>query len=334
MKTTFSSLFLSLLFFCHGFSQAQVFEQKPFNIISGEESGLSRPEGIAFTPDGKYIAVANSDGSSIVFYEFGRSNIPVFELKGPETLLYYPHDVSFSPDGKYLAVANRLGNMVTIYKRNENEFTFSLRPIHVIKEASFSGVGAVAYSPTENILAIGDTFSNRVLIYTFNAEEYQKTPCCSIGVSLVDGLNFSPDGKFLGATSHGTHSVLFFEHRSKRGNLFTTEPVHIIKGEDSFLKYPHSLCFHPTKDYIAISSAGGSADVNFYQNEKPDQCSHIGTPVQTLKLMLEDVRDAIERENPQECGGKGVAFSPDGKTLGVCLPSIIGEDAVLFFREK
>ena len=83
-----------------------------------------------------------------------------------------------------------------------------------------------------------------------------------------------------------------------------------------------------------ISSAGGEWDVNFYQNEKKGSCSHVSSPTQSLKIMSEDIRDAIERVNPQECGGKGVAFSPDGKVLAVCLPNITGEDAIFFYQEK
>lgn len=337
MKTTLAALFLSFAFFCQGFSQTFLFEQKSFNIICGEESELNRPEGIAFTPDGKYVAIANADGNSITFYEFCGSNIPVFVLKGPETLLYYPHDISFSPNGEYLAVANRHGNVATIYKKYEDGIAFNLNPISIITNTSFHGIGAVAYSPSENIIALGDSYSNRVLIYSYTEEKYLKNPSCILRpheLCIADGLRFSPDGKFLGVTSHGNHSALFFERKPNSQNLFSPKPVNIIEGMDAFLKYPHSLAFHPTKDFLVISSAGGSGDVNFYQKEIKDERSYLSSPIQMLKILPEDISQAIERVYPEECGGKGVAFSPDGKVLGVCLPNIIGEDSIHFFREK
>lgn len=334
MKTCFFVLFFSFAFLCHGFSQALVLEQEPFYVIKGEESGLSHPEGIAFTPDGRYVAIANSNANSIAFYEICGSGIPAFEIKGPETLLHYPHDLAFTPNGKYLAVANREGNTATIYRRNKKESSFDLNPIHIIKDSSFNGIGAVAYSPSEDILALGDTYSNRILLYLFSEEEYQSTPSCQLNASVVDGLSFSPDGKFLGVTSHYNHSALFFKRKLESRSLFARRPVNSIEGKDSRLKYSHSLAFHPTKDIIAISSAGGTTDVSFFQTRIKKHCSFFLSPIQTLELLMEDIRSAIEREYPEECGGKGVAFSPDGEVFGVCLPNIFGEDAVLFFKEK
>ncbi|NGX59681.1 MAG: hypothetical protein KR126chlam3_00837 [Chlamydiae bacterium] len=337
MKTILTAIFLSFAFFCQGFSQPLLFEQESFHIICGEASGLDHPEGIAFTPDGKYVAISNAYGNSINFYEFGGSNIPVFVLKGPETLLSFPHDITFSPNGEYLAAANRYSNAATIYKKNKDGIAFNLSPISIITDDSFNGLGAIAYSPTENIIALGDAYSNRVLIYSFNGKQYLKTPSCILAthkLSLVDGLGFSPDGKFLGVTSHANNSALFFERTPNSRNLFASQPVNIIGGIDSLLEESHSLAFHPTKDFVVISSAGGREDVTFYQKKIKDGCSYISSPVQTLRIMLEEVRCAIEEKYPGECGGKGVAFSPDGKVLGVCLPNIFGEDCVHFFREK
>ena len=255
-------LLFCLVFSCSGFSET-LFEQEPFYTISGIEAGFDRPEGITFTPDGKYVAIANSFGNAIHFYEIGGSNKPVFILKGSQTLLDYPHDLSFSIDGNHLAVANSRGNRATIYQKN-GDISFQLSPIKVIEDPSFRGIGSVAYSPTTNILAIGDLLSNRVLIYFFHKKGYLPHPVCTIespGLSIVDGLHFSPNGQFIGITSHGNHKVFFFERKSNSAFLFNRNPIHIMEGKDSLLTYPHSIAFHPTKAFIAITSSGGVEEI-------------------------------------------------------------------------
>lgn len=79
-------------------------------LLSGDETGISRPEDIKFTPNGSAFAVSNSDKDSVTFYAFDRENnrflqrAPMCILDNPQAKLCFPHGLAFSSDGKYLCV--------------------------------------------------------------------------------------------------------------------------------------------------------------------------------------------------------------------------------------
>ncbi|NGX45803.1 MAG: hypothetical protein K940chlam2_00983 [Chlamydiae bacterium] len=328
MNQVFTWLLFLLLPLRLSFAGTFSLEEKPFLTISGPDSRLDRPEGIAFTPDGRYVAVACFWGDSINFYEIGESESPIFVLKGTKTHLYHPHDLAFSPDGNYLFVANRRSGMLTIYQRHADGISFEPSPVKRVRESSFNGVGAVTFSPTENLLALADTYCNRILIYEFDETHLVEAPRSILTapqISVADGLGFSPDGRLLAVTSHDNHKALFFERTPEGEALFDPTPIKILEDEEIPLKHPHSIAFHPKSEDFIITCAGGNRHINCY--ERGQSCPH-----QWLEVLDSDIVARIERINPVEGGAKGVAFSPDGTIVAVCSPGFIAVDSIQFFR--
>ena len=320
-----------------GFSQSLSCGSTPYYWISGLDSGLDRPEGVDFLPDGQHFAVSNSDGDSITFYPVNEPDTPVFVLSGPETKLNYPHDLSFSHDGKWLSVANRTGNYVSIYERSGEDCQFHMAPIALIQNKQFKGVGGTCFSPLDPIIAIASTYSNQIFFYLFNEGTVSKKPTRVLqhpSLSVADGLSFSPDGTRLAVASHLNHKLLIFQRTELRGKIaFSPKPLFILEKEQSELSYPHSATFDKDGTHIIISSAG-SIDAASVFAITEDPFSIQVPALDRIKIFDEETHCSLQGINHEECGGKGVAISPDGKILLLCAPNEIGEDGVYFFRIK
>jgi WD40 repeat protein len=320
-----------MLFSCYGYA-ALIVDSAPTTIIRDQLSELDRPEGVTFSPTGKYIATANSLVDTVTFYRrIGDSGsqyetTPAFSIQGKESKLNYPHDVAFSPDGLHLAVANRIGNSITIYKRNFNDDFYSNKPIAVIRGAS-SGVrrpDSVKYSPTNNIIAVANLADSSIAFYRYKGDVYEKKPYQIIqdtpDVLLVpDGLDFSVDGELLAVTSHDANAVLIYQKLQGSNGKYTSRPVEIIQGADTNLNYPHSVSFHPTKNYLLVSSSQGLKNINIFQKTSDDFPRYGTKPLLSLEItqMYDESTIHLLEELHQEGGCKGVAFSPDGKALAI-----------------
>ncbi len=300
-------------------------------ILADRYSQLDRPEGVAFTPSGDYIAVANSLANTITFYRrIGEQGSAYetrsrFSIKGPQSQLDYPHDLSFSPDGNHLAVANRQGNAITIYKKNLFRNYYDSTPIAVISGESSQIVSpdAVKYSPVENIIAVGNVDSNTISFYSYQGDQYDQQPYQVIQGSFFqvpDGLGFSGDGDLLGVISYASDTVVIYQRQPNSQGHYRDHPVQVLQGEETRFVYPHSLSFHPSENYLAVSCAQGRKNVHvFLQETEGAATTYSNAPILSLEIleMYNDSTIALLEQIQQDGGVKGIAFAPDGKSLAI-----------------
>lgn len=82
--------------------------------------GLSTPDGIAISPDDRWIAVTNHDTHDVALYpatgRLNRWTAPAGLLRGP----IYPHGLRFTADGRHLLVANAGAPLVHIFERGDS----------------------------------------------------------------------------------------------------------------------------------------------------------------------------------------------------------------------
>ncbi len=294
-------------------------------------SGLDKPEAVAFTPSGDYVVVANASVNTITFYKrIGEQGAvyettPSFSIKGSESQLNFPHDLSFSPDGNHLAVANRRGNAITIYKKNPSLFCYDAIPIATITGDSSQVMApdAVKYSPVGNTVAVANTRTNTLTFYHYQGEQYDQVPYQVIQNSILnipDGLDFSRDGALLAVTSLHSHSVVLYQRMSNSQGRYLDHPIQVLQGEETHFCYPHSLSFHPLKDYLAVSCSQGRKNVHIFARES-EKLAGVYSNAPGLSLEILEMYDAstigLLGQLWQEGGVKGIAFSPDGKSLAV-----------------
>lgn len=294
----------------------------PVTVIrSDAASGLNQPEAVAFTPSGDYILAANTESNCITFYKqidgARYETTASYTLSGPESQLNYPHGISISPDSQYLAVANRRGSTITIYKKDPLTAHFETAPIALIggEESQLSGPDAVCYSPIEDILVVANNFTSTITFYSFDKENYDNTPCDILQgtyLRVPDGLDFSKDGRLLATTSHDNHSAALFEKGPDGYQL-----VQVFDQEKSHLLYPHSLAFHPLTNDLAITNSQGKQNVLLYKSLSENHYNPEPADVLEVLEMYNETNIDWLYKLKQEGGVKGVAFSPDGKSLAI-----------------
>jgi len=326
-----SALFMSTLSF------AGIIVHQPSTVIIG--SGISRPEGIAFSPSGKLLAVANATGNRITFYKINENgmsfyNKPFFTLEGASSHLSYPHDVCFSLDGSHVAVTNSLSNAITIYKKND--FCYDLKPITTIQgeQSELLHPNSVRYAPQGNFIAVANLLKNTISFYRYHGDVYEQEPYQVIEsvnhiLDRPDGLSFTTDGELLAVTSHDGNAVAIYQQVPNSEGLYSQEPVEIIQGEGSNLLYPHSVSFHPTNKYLAVSSAGGKKTLNIFQKVSDEFPRYSHFPAYTVEV-YNPMSIHLQSKQPHEGGVKGIAFSNDGTFLGICASDIAHSDRTIF----
>lgn len=320
------------------------FKSEPMGVIEGAKSLLKRPEGIGFSPFGDYLAIANSGGDNVLFYRtsdyhaLGNQAEPAFVLGAPNHTLGFPHDMAFSPDGAHIAVACRVSNRVTVHRRSIENGFYEQTPFAVIKSetARLRCINAVKYSPSGNSLGVCDFEGHQIALFRYSGEEYQSLPYQRIGGSIdmiqfPDGLAFSRDGNLLAVTSHGTCSVLLFQKIPNSQEHYAASAVEGLQIERAPFCYAHSVSFSPLDDTLVASFAAGMKSLFVFRKLADTAPRYPSIPSQILRIHNPETVHLRKTQNGQG-GVKGVAFSPDGKTLGLCASDIVDpEKKILFY---
>jgi DNA-binding beta-propeller fold protein YncE len=113
-----------------GFTLEPVFELR---------HGVFRPDGLAFSQCGEWLAVANHGNHTVSLYQRGKSFFSPGKLKyGPRPVTIirdpgfrYPHSVAFTPDTNHLVVTNAGANYFSVYepKRRFSKMRWSQSPV-------------------------------------------------------------------------------------------------------------------------------------------------------------------------------------------------------------
>ncbi len=323
------------------FLHAIMIEKLTIRSIEGSASLLNRPEGIAFSPCGNFVAIANSLSNNVLFFRTSDclsqnvQALPIFVLTN--TFASYPHDLDFSPDGAHLAIASRNNNLILLHKRNAESGFYDHEPFAVIEgsQASLVNINAVKYSPCGNCLGVCDVKGNQIALFRYRGDEYEPIPYQVLQEHIdildrPDGLAFSSDGKLLAVTSHGVHLLLIYERSPDSQELFNPNVAEIIPRKRSLCTFPHSVCFHPVDDTLVISSAGGRKNISVFQKLADTAPRYSGAPSQIFEIFNPKTIH-LQEKAPEEGGVKGIHFSADGKILGFCASDITNTARSIMF---
>jgi WD40 repeat protein len=164
----------------------------------GCTSTFGNPSGstysVAFSPDGKTLAVTDDSGKIYLWDVASRQTVP---LTDPEPGGYW---VAFSPDGKTLAVSDGNGHT---YLWN----VATRKRIFTITDPGRKGVDSVAFTHDGKILAIGDQYGATYLWDVATRKQIFKLS--DPGGNGVNSVAFSPDGKILVAGDGNGHAYLW-----------------------------------------------------------------------------------------------------------------------------
>ena len=247
-------------------------------------SAYTGVDGVAFSPNGKLLATADTDGKARLWNAAGVSSTrkPVASLRADTTGTYTGvAAVAFSPDGTLLATADYDGK-AKLWNTPTGTLVTSIH-------ADANSVNGVVFSPDGTLLATaGDNGTAKL----WNTPTGTLVTSIRADAQLVNGVAFSPDGTLLATADH--------DGTAKLWNTSTGKLVTSISAETTG-PYPavNGVAFSP--DGTLLATAGENDTVQLWDaaNGKP-----VGNPIPT-------------GGTGQNIGVDGVAFSPDGKLLAI-----------------
>jgi WD40 repeat protein len=290
-------------------------------MVAGQQEGIlpvttdgSAVTAVTFSPDGKVLATAGSDGNVRLWNT--ATGRPVGAPLTADTTGKYTgvNGVAFSPDGNVLATADadgevRLWNTATGQPigapltadttgkyTGANGVATSPRGRDVDGGTIFVGVQGVAFSPDGTMLAAADANGTARLWRitgtgakpSFSADGTLLADVSGQSIG-VEGVAFSPDSKTL-ATADGDHSVRLWNASSKN----IEQPP--LAGPDTIL----GVAFSPNGKMLATANSSSQRD---------------GSEASLWNLANGQLITSFPARDREGGTIDGVAFDPDGTML-------------------
>lgn len=283
-------------------------------IVEGTPPAMGTVNGVAYSPDGQYVALAGfggdrlsilrtSDWSAVpdtpklpnaandIAFSPDGSVLAVSMTSSPGIRLFNTSDWStilgisspsnswglgFSPDGRYLMSVHSQGGM-RIYDATNNWSIVTNIP----KPASPGHIRSVAFSPDGRYAAMSHIDGTRLTIYRVsNWTIVANTPTIP---GSAYGLGFSPDSRYL-AVGHAN---------DKRLTIINTSYWSVVSGTPAIAGTAHDAKFSPDGNVLAVA--------------------HSGAP--NLTMINANNWSVIPDTSALTGIAKDVAFSPDGKFI-------------------
>jgi RNA polymerase sigma factor (sigma-70 family) len=196
-----------------------------WDAASGKQLGeFKGPRDLAFTPDGKTLALASED--AIVLADLAGEVINTL-ARNPGRV----HGIAFAPDGKTLAAIS--GSLIRTWDVPSGK-EINTRPGHI------RGVTSVAVSPQGKYVASGSFGGD---LWLWEAATGKAVRQLKGHVATIDALAFSPDGKYLVSGGENNDSTI------RLWDVETGE--HLRKLKDGYGGVGSSLVFSPDGKTIA-----------------------------------------------------------------------------------
>lgn len=286
-----------------------------------------RFEGVAFSASGNTLAVATSEGNTVLLHRRlpdGKFEEQPFSFLSVASGIDYPHDLSFVDcDGFELLAVVQRRNAVTIFRRDEHSPHFDPKPLFEIngRKSLLNFSDGVSFVPPNNrYLAACNLRSNTVLFYDWAPgppTTFQREPVFELKhptIAEPDGLAFSKCGRWLATANHHNHTVTILR-RVPDPPEYCYEPTEVLS--DQTLRYPHSVAF-TNDNYLAVTNAGA----NYFSIYEPrfdgGEVSWSGSPIVRRAIAADAVFERINAVNKMEGGPKGIASHEN--LLAVCSP--------------
>lgn len=206
---------------------------------------LGSVNGVSFSPDSVYMAVAISVSPYVQIYK--RSGNYFELLANPGTLPpNVARDCKFSPNGNYLTVVHSSTPFVTIYKRSGDTFTKLSNPATLPAANSYS----VAWSHDSSLMAVAHATSPYITIYSVNTSTDTFTKEANptdLPTGTCNGVSFDNTKTYLTVAVNSSPYLLTYKITA--GPTFTklTDPATLPTGP------ANDVQFSPNGNYLAFS---------------------------------------------------------------------------------
>ena len=210
--------------------------------------------GVAFSPDGKALAVGSTEG--VVYLIDAATGQPIHQLRGHTNWIVI-RGLAFAPDGKTLYSAG-LDATVRIWDVDRGVQT-GLLDVHRLD------IFSIALSPNGERLASVSDQEGRMIVWDLT----QRRPDMNlrIGLGLVTSLVFSPDSEVLGAVGYNGIIQL---------RLLANDQIRQFGGSVTSVQ---SLAFLPNGRLATITEQDTVVILDFIQETSSNLTGLTGTPL-------------------------------------------------------
>jgi DNA-binding beta-propeller fold protein YncE len=277
--------------------------------VTGTSVGSS-PEGLAMSPDGRYVYVVNDKQSSVSRFAVGPGGaltqlgapVPTSATLKPEP---EPFGVVIAPDGRHAYVDNYWESAIVAFSVGaEGALTKVGTPVQ--SDAKFEHVGpeGLAVSPDGHSLYVGNYQGGTISTFAIAADG-TLTP---VGQPVMSGANteskpgwvaITPDGRHVYAANEEAGTVTTFAVGP--GGALTQQGTGVTSGTSTSSR-PFSLAITPDGTHVYVSNYGDGT-VSTFSIGAGGALTQQGTGVPTGKSL--------------SSGPWGLAVSPTGQSLYV-----------------
>lgn len=187
----------------------------------------SHPHSAVFSPDGKWLCVADLGTDRIMIYQFDQENGQLVTAPSPYTELppgAGPRHLIFHPNEPFAFCINELNSTITSFQYHPE--AGALTPLHHITTLpqGFDGFNLCAdihLSPDGQFLYANNRGHNSIACYRITAGTGAMSPLGQVpsGGDFPRNFTLSPDGKYLLVANQNSDNILTFSIDPATGNL-------------------------------------------------------------------------------------------------------------------
>lgn len=271
-------------------------QENPSIVKTGKQ-----PVSLAFSPDGKFAAVANFLDNTISVYAVNSDTGTFIQIQGSPFPASSPYSIAFSPSGNIIATNNLLNNSINVYK-----FDSVAGRLMPVAGSPFKTDGnrpcSVSFLPNGKFAAVVNEHSANIAVYAVHPDTGVFTPVKGSPFEtgqFSNSVSFLANGRFAVVPSSQNNDIRVYTVDPNTGSFNLIANPLFPTGQN-----PYKLAVSSKENFVAVINKG------------------IWGIAGTISAYVADPNTGVLTQIPGSPFAAGnnlssIAFSPHGRFLAV-----------------
>jgi 6-phosphogluconolactonase (cycloisomerase 2 family) len=261
------------------------------SITTAIASGAN-PDGVAVDPTGRFVYVANVNGSTVSMYSINQTTGALTSITTAIASGTAPYGIAVDPTGRFVYAVNFTDSTVSMYSISQTTGALTS-----ITTAIVSGTNPqfIAVDPTGRFVYVSNSGVTTISMYSINQTTGALTSIATAVTSgsSPEGIAIDPTGRFVYVANAGGNTVSMFSINQTTGAL-TSITTAIASGNG-----PQGVAVDPTGRFVYVINYTASTVSMYSINQTTGALASITTAI-------------VSGSNPQ-----GITVDPTGKFVYV-----------------